>query len=81
MGVNVAHTKTSSLSYISLLWTLDQVWSSLAALEMFPLDYSRLQREKSRGATPMHAKWIKLDQREPSVTWLAAPVFEHFRNL
>ena len=53
-------TKPVKLDVQTHSFYLDQVWSTLPALELLPLDCSR--RMNSPGAaTPMQAKWIKLD--------------------
>ena len=41
---------------------LDQVWSILPVLELIFLDWSRCGLTSWGGATPIQAKWIKLDQ-------------------
>ena len=52
-------------TYYHLWWcmaSLDQVWSILPPLKLLPLNCSR-----RGGATPMQAKWIKLDLWRPGI--------------
>ena len=46
---------------------LDQVWSFLPVVELHPLDWSPVTTRV--GATPMQAKWIKLDLIREFTPW------------
>ena len=49
--------------------TIDQVWSILPAFELITLDSSHRGVNSQGGATPMQAKWIKLDLLPLRLIW------------
>ena len=59
--IGFAYKLSCQYLFFQYKWKIPQVWSTLPALELLPLDCSRRRVNSRGGTTPFREKWIKFD--------------------